>query len=210
MLIPGINGMEICRRLRADDRTGGMPLLLLTGREDEEARAAALAAGKPTAASAVPPSGPSLLRRVQALLLRGRATEAGRRTPPRRRAAGSRPAAGVHRRPRGPADADGVPAAGVPDAGAWSGLQPPGTGRGGRYPRRPRRGAWWTFTIEDVAGRNWAGRAWSRRFRASATSAPARRRDPVAGQRPLFPILLIPPCLPLRLGRPQTFAGQVF
>ncbi len=70
VLVPGLNGLEICRRLRADDRTGGVPLLLLAGRENDEARSAALAAGADGCAgrSAV---GPSLLRRVQALLLRG-------------------------------------------------------------------------------------------------------------------------------------------
>ena len=69
VLVPGVNGLEICRRLRADDRTGGVPLLLLAGREDEEARTAALAAGADgcVGRSAV---GPSLLRRVQTLLLR--------------------------------------------------------------------------------------------------------------------------------------------
>ena len=70
LLVPGINGLEICRRLRADDRTGGVPLLLLAGREDEEARAAALAAGADGCVGRSA-GGPTLLRRVQALLLGG-------------------------------------------------------------------------------------------------------------------------------------------
>ncbi len=72
VLVPRINGLEICRRLRSDERTGGVPLLLLAGKADEETRSAALAAGADgcVGRSAV---GPSLLRRVQALLLGGEA-----------------------------------------------------------------------------------------------------------------------------------------
>src|SRR5258708_39836761 len=69
LLVPGMNGLDICRRLRADPRTASVPLLLLTGQVEDEAKAAVLAAG---ADGRLDRSGvsPDLLRRVQALLLR--------------------------------------------------------------------------------------------------------------------------------------------
>jgi two-component system phosphate regulon response regulator PhoB len=69
VLIPGMNGLEVCRQLRADARTSGVPVLLLVGRADEERRAAALAVGADgcVGRSAIRPD---LLKRLQALLLR--------------------------------------------------------------------------------------------------------------------------------------------
>ena len=32
--VPGLDGIELCRRLRADDRTRSIPVLAITGYED--------------------------------------------------------------------------------------------------------------------------------------------------------------------------------
>jgi two-component system, OmpR family, phosphate regulon response regulator PhoB len=69
VLVRGMNGLDVCRRLRGDPRTGGVPVLLLAGQADEEAKAAALSAGADGCIGRSP-VGPDLLRRVQALLLR--------------------------------------------------------------------------------------------------------------------------------------------
>lgn len=38
--MPGMSGAELCRRLKADERTAGIPIVLLTGADAEEARRA--------------------------------------------------------------------------------------------------------------------------------------------------------------------------
>ncbi|MDS4022540.1 MAG: response regulator [Candidatus Competibacter sp.] len=46
ILMPrGMDGLETCRRLKADDRTRSIPVIFLTGREDEETTVRAFAAG---------------------------------------------------------------------------------------------------------------------------------------------------------------------
>lgn len=46
ILMPrGMDGIETCRRLKADDRTRPIPVIFLTGREDEETTVRAFAAG---------------------------------------------------------------------------------------------------------------------------------------------------------------------
>ena len=46
ILMPrGMNGLETCRRLKADDRTRPVPVIFLTGKEDEETMVRAFAAG---------------------------------------------------------------------------------------------------------------------------------------------------------------------
>jgi DNA-binding response OmpR family regulator len=69
LLIPGTNGLDVCRRLRADPRTASLPVLLLAAQANDEANAAALAAG---ADVCVGRSGAAseLLRQVQVLLIR--------------------------------------------------------------------------------------------------------------------------------------------
>lgn len=39
--LPGLDGFEVARRLRQDERTNGVPLIALTGHSDEEERARA-------------------------------------------------------------------------------------------------------------------------------------------------------------------------
>ncbi len=43
--LPDPDGLEVCRRLRSDPRTAGLPVILLTGRDTDEGRALGAAAG---------------------------------------------------------------------------------------------------------------------------------------------------------------------
>jgi len=45
LTMPGMGGIELCRRIRAMPLGQGLPLLVLSGLDDDAARAAALAAG---------------------------------------------------------------------------------------------------------------------------------------------------------------------
>jgi DNA-binding response OmpR family regulator len=45
LLMPGIGGLETCRRIRANSAQQHIPVMMLTGRDDREARAQGLAAG---------------------------------------------------------------------------------------------------------------------------------------------------------------------
>jgi DNA-binding response OmpR family regulator len=45
LLMPGIGGLETCRRLRSNPALRHIPVMMLTGRDDKEARAEGLAAG---------------------------------------------------------------------------------------------------------------------------------------------------------------------
>ena len=45
VILPDLDGLEVCRRLRADPQLGAVPILLLTALNDKAARLAGLAAG---------------------------------------------------------------------------------------------------------------------------------------------------------------------
>lgn len=45
VMMPGTDGLEVCRRVRADPRTAAVPVILLTARDRDEDRAAGVAAG---------------------------------------------------------------------------------------------------------------------------------------------------------------------
>src|SRR5262245_23735214 len=38
LMLPHVDGLEICRRLRADEKTAGIPIIMLTARGDESER----------------------------------------------------------------------------------------------------------------------------------------------------------------------------
>src|SRR5690606_19194495 len=70
-MLPGLSGIELCRRLRARSETEQLPIIMLTARGEESERVR----GLPTGADdyiVKPFSVPELLARVRALLRRAR------------------------------------------------------------------------------------------------------------------------------------------
>jgi len=69
LMLPGLNGLEVCRALRADNRTSALPIIMLTARGDESERIFGLDAGADD--YVVKPFSPNeLMARVRALLRR--------------------------------------------------------------------------------------------------------------------------------------------
>jgi len=69
VMLPGLNGLEVCRALRADDKTSGLPVIMLTARGDESERILGLDVGADD--YVVKPFSPNeLMARVRALLRR--------------------------------------------------------------------------------------------------------------------------------------------
>jgi two-component system phosphate regulon response regulator PhoB len=70
-MLPGVSGLEICRRLRARDETRDMPVIMLTARGEESERVRGLSVGADDYV-VKPFSTPELMARVHALLRRAR------------------------------------------------------------------------------------------------------------------------------------------
>jgi two-component system phosphate regulon response regulator PhoB len=70
-MLPGISGIELCRRLRARPETKALPVIMLTARGEESERVRGLATGADDYI-VKPFSVPELLARVRALLRRAR------------------------------------------------------------------------------------------------------------------------------------------
>ena len=70
-MLPGLSGIEICRRLRAREATRHMPVIMLTARDDEAERVRGLSTGADDYV-VKPFSVRELMARVQALLRRAR------------------------------------------------------------------------------------------------------------------------------------------
>jgi two-component system phosphate regulon response regulator PhoB len=68
-MLPGLSGIELCRRLRRRDNTRGMPILMLTARGEEGDRVRGLATGADDYV-VKPFSVPEMMARVKALLRR--------------------------------------------------------------------------------------------------------------------------------------------
>ena len=70
-MLPGVSGLEICRRLRAREATRALPVIMLTARGEEAERVRGLSVGADDYV-VKPFSVPELLARVRALLRRSR------------------------------------------------------------------------------------------------------------------------------------------
>jgi DNA-binding response OmpR family regulator len=69
VMLPGLNGLEVCRALRADDKTAALPIIILTARGEESERILGLDVGADD--YMVKPFSPNeLMARVRALLRR--------------------------------------------------------------------------------------------------------------------------------------------
>jgi two-component system alkaline phosphatase synthesis response regulator PhoP len=74
LMLPGLNGLEVCRALRADARTATTPIIMLTARGEESERILGLDVGADD--YVVKPFSPNeLMARVRALLRRTAAAE---------------------------------------------------------------------------------------------------------------------------------------
>ncbi len=69
LMLPQVDGLEICRRLRADSATAGLPIIMLTARDEESERIVGLELGADDYL-AKPFSPGELVARVRALLRR--------------------------------------------------------------------------------------------------------------------------------------------
>ena len=78
LMLPGRNGLDVCRSLRADPRTAGVPIIMLTARADETDRIVGLELGGDDYVTK-PFSHKELVARVGAVLRRSRRG----RPPPR-------------------------------------------------------------------------------------------------------------------------------
>src|SRR2546428_4661556 len=70
-MLPQVDGLEICRAVRANDRTAAMPIIMLTARAEESDRIVGLELGADDYLSK-PFSPNELVARVRALLRRAR------------------------------------------------------------------------------------------------------------------------------------------
>jgi len=69
LMIPQVDGLEVCRRVRSDDATAGLPIIMLTARAEESERIVGLELGADDYL-AKPFSPNELVARVRALLRR--------------------------------------------------------------------------------------------------------------------------------------------
>ncbi|MFC1870023.1 CpaE family protein, partial [Chloroflexota bacterium] len=67
LVLPGMDGFEVCHRLRAEDKTARLPILILSGRSQEEDKATALKMGADDFI-AKPAKPVEILDRIQSLL----------------------------------------------------------------------------------------------------------------------------------------------
>ncbi len=70
-MLPGLSGIELCRRLRARPATAGLPILMLTARGEEDERIRGLSVGADDYV-VKPFSVPELMARIKAMLRRAK------------------------------------------------------------------------------------------------------------------------------------------
>ena len=116
-MLPGLSGIELCRRLRARPDTKQLPIIMLTARGEESERVRGLATGADDYI-VKPFSVPELLARVRALLRRASPGARRRRAVVRRHRARPREEARLARRPRDRSRPDRIPPARIPDGAA--------------------------------------------------------------------------------------------
>ncbi len=76
LMLPGVDGLEVCRRLKADPKTSGIPIVMLTAKGDEADVVTGLELG--AADYVTKPFSPRVLTaRIRAVLRRGDAGEDG-------------------------------------------------------------------------------------------------------------------------------------
>jgi phosphate regulon transcriptional regulator PhoB len=74
LMLPGLDGLEVCRRLRGDASTAGVPIIMLTAKSDEVDRVVGLEVGADDYV-AKPFSPKELVARVRAVLRRARPSQ---------------------------------------------------------------------------------------------------------------------------------------
>ena len=74
VMLPGLSGLEVCRALRADRATAGIPIIMVTARAEEADRIVGLEIGADDYVSK-PFSPPELIARIRALLRRAKRGE---------------------------------------------------------------------------------------------------------------------------------------
>src|SRR5438105_835957 len=77
LMLPEVDGLEVCRRLRSDPVTAGIPIIMLTAKSDEVDRVVGLELGADDYV-AKPFSPKELVARVRAVLRRARPDATGR------------------------------------------------------------------------------------------------------------------------------------
>jgi DNA-binding response OmpR family regulator len=77
IMLPGISGTEVCRRLRLDPRTAGVPILMLSARGEEADKVVGFSVGADDYVTK-PFSVRELVMRVQAAVRRGGVTDNGK------------------------------------------------------------------------------------------------------------------------------------
>jgi DNA-binding response OmpR family regulator len=79
VMLPGLSGLEVCRALRAEEKTAALPIIMVTARAEETDRIIGLDIGADDYISK-PFSPNELVARVRALLRRSKRSEPGRAT----------------------------------------------------------------------------------------------------------------------------------
>src|SRR5512145_1091030 len=77
LMLPGLDGLEVCRRLRSDASTAGVPIIMLTAKSDEVDRVVGLEVGADDYIGK-PFSPKELVARVRAVLRRSRPDQGSR------------------------------------------------------------------------------------------------------------------------------------